>query len=266
MAKLKNDPITDKDLADFVANDSDFAFEMRVVAQLRQLKFDCSHSGTYQDPVSHKIRQFDIRAVTNRDSGTLALAVECKNLRPNHPLLLSALPRTETEAFHDLVVLHVGGSIGVVRIDPVLGSRSVYKPGEMVGRKTDQVGRDSDGKLVSDDILTFEKINQAVNSCKDLVQQFVLSRTPPHIKAVVPVLVVPASLLWQVDYTPDGTMQTAPRRVPRATLFLNNTWTVEDHAWGAKSYRLSHIEIVTLGALTDIVSIWLGPSGFFPTP
>jgi hypothetical protein len=56
MAKLKPDPITAKHLEDFVANDSDFAFEMKVLAQLRNLEFDCKHSGTYQDPVSDKIR------------------------------------------------------------------------------------------------------------------------------------------------------------------------------------------------------------------
>ena len=105
--QLKDDPITEKDLADFVANDSDFAFEMRVLAELRSLKFDCRHSGTYQDPITDKIRQFDIRAVIDQSPSTLALAVECKNLRPNFPLLLNAVPRTAPEAFHDLLVYRV---------------------------------------------------------------------------------------------------------------------------------------------------------------
>ena len=56
MAKLRADPITDRDLARFVADDSDFAFEMQVLTELRNLGFDCSHSGTYQDPVTSKIR------------------------------------------------------------------------------------------------------------------------------------------------------------------------------------------------------------------
>lgn len=54
MAKQKKDPITEQDLKEFVANDSDFAFEMQVLNRLRDLHFECWHSGTYQDPVSDK--------------------------------------------------------------------------------------------------------------------------------------------------------------------------------------------------------------------
>jgi hypothetical protein len=35
MAKLKNDPITAEELAEFVNHESDFAFEMQVLAQLK---------------------------------------------------------------------------------------------------------------------------------------------------------------------------------------------------------------------------------------
>src|SRR3989337_2844914 len=102
MPRLKDDPITAQDFVDFVNHDSDFAFEMRVLAQLRELGFECSHSGTYRDPVTEKFRQYDIRAVKHQNQSTLALAVECKNFRPNYPILLSAVPRTLPEAFHDL--------------------------------------------------------------------------------------------------------------------------------------------------------------------
>ena len=108
MAKLKNDPITAKDLADFVSGSSDFGFEMAVLARLVEEGFSCSHSGTYRDPVTGKIRQFDIRAFIDRGDSTLALAVECKNLRPNNPLLLSAVPRTSAEAFHDILTFRPG--------------------------------------------------------------------------------------------------------------------------------------------------------------
>jgi hypothetical protein len=36
---------------------------------------------------------------------------------------------------------------------------SAYRPGEMVAKKTDQVGRNTSGALVSDDEATFEKLN-----------------------------------------------------------------------------------------------------------
>jgi hypothetical protein len=104
-SKLKNTSITTTDLEEFVANNSDFYFEMKVLAKLRGLDFECEHSGTYQDPVTDKVRQFDIRAMKTQGSCTLALAVECKNIRPNYPLLLSAVPRTIAESSHDLLLV-----------------------------------------------------------------------------------------------------------------------------------------------------------------
>ena len=112
MAKLKDCPISAEDLAEFARDDSNFAFEMQVLAQLLTSGFSCVHSGTYRDPVTSKMRQFDIRASMDRDRGTLSLAVECKNLRPNSPLLLSTVPRTDAEAFHDLYFLGLRQAIG----------------------------------------------------------------------------------------------------------------------------------------------------------
>ena len=264
MAKLKSDPITARDLEDFVATDSDFAFEMNVLAQLRSLEFDCEHSGTYRDPVSDKIRQFDIRATKEQNMCILGLAVECKNLHFNHPLLLSAVPRTAAESFHDLLVFHKGVVPAAV-IQTMEGDPSAYRQGESVGKKTDQVGISDQGASVADDNLTFDKLNQAVNSCKDLVQNFVFNSRPPQVRAIVPVLVVPTGLLWQVEYAADGKILTPPRNVDRTTLFLNTSWTVDRPPYNPISYRLSHIELVTLGALPDAVKSWMGSSGLFST-
>jgi hypothetical protein len=125
MAKLSDSPITAKDLLDFAVADSDFGFEMQVLRQLRAAGFTCSHSGTYRDPVTDKIRQFDIRASKGRVGALLQLAVECKKLRPNNPLLLSATARTSEEAFHDLVAWQpqqIAVSIGPVTALPVTNS------------------------------------------------------------------------------------------------------------------------------------------------
>src|ERR1700722_6917285 len=169
MAKLKNSPITAKDLADFATTNSDFGFEMQVLTRLRAEGFSCQHSGTYRDPVTKKIRQFDIRALADRGDSTLALAVECKNLRPSNPLLVSTVPRTSDESFHDLLVCQPHDGYTQFLTQTVRENASAYKPGNMVGKKTDQVGRDTSGELVSNDEATFDKLNQAVNSCLGLV-------------------------------------------------------------------------------------------------
>lgn len=266
MEKSK-DPITERDLDAFVAHDSDFSFEMQALAQLRNLGFQCEHSGTYRDPVTDKIRQFDIRAFKDHGDFTLVLAVECKNFRQANPLLVSAVPRTEAEAFHNLAIYELvnKGGFRHSTVKHVDSASSVYKPGEMVGRKTDQVTKDKNGNYSSNDEATFEKLSQARNSCQDLVQQFVKKESPPFIRAIVPVVAVPKGMLWQVDYQADGTLQTRPRKVSRATLFVDHAWKVE---WMFPTreleFRLSHIEFITLDSLADVTGQWLGKDGFFP--
>ena len=252
------------DLEEFVGSNSDFAFEMQVFAKLRALGFECAHSGTYCDPVTDKIRQFDIRAFKDVGNSTLALAVECKNLRPNNPLLLSAVPRTEHESFHDIVVWKsTVGHVMPQLTRAVTGRESAYRPGEMVAKKTDQVGRDTSEALVSNDEATFEKLNQAVNSCRDLVHSCVLNSSPPLVRAIVPLLIVPSGLLWQVEYDLDGNLKTDPRQVAHTSLFLNHTWSVDLGVGRKIFYRLSHIDLGTLDALPAFVDSYFGSKGLF---
>src|SRR5438270_12626622 len=169
MSKRANDPIIAADLQGFVTNDSDFGFEMPVLTALRDLQFTCSHSATYEDPVTGKIRQFDIRAFKSEHDFKLALAVECKNIRPYFPLLVSAVPRTGAEAFHDRIIHRHGWNVPLSQIVRHKAGDSAYGVGEMVGKKIDQVRRDG-ATLVSDDSVTFDKLNQAINSCRDLIR------------------------------------------------------------------------------------------------
>lgn len=197
---------------------------------------------------------------------TLALAVECKNLRPHNPLLLSAVPRTDDEAFHDALYFWDRPTLEYCQVEHLTGHRAAYKTGEMVGKKTDQVGREdrSGGDLTSNDEATFDKLNQAVNSCQDLVQYFAKKRTSPFRRVVAPVLVVPTGILWQVDYDADGSVAMEPRPVERASLYYDYAWSVPSAFGEALSYRLSHIEIVTFDALGATTKAWLGAGGFFP--
>lgn len=255
MAKLKTDLINASDLAAFAANDSDFAFELRVLRQLRDLGFHCEHSGTYEDPVSGKLRQFDLRANKRLAGVRLALAAECKNVRPHHPLLLSAVPRTEAESFHECIDVSPPSSYGrSSKRARLSGCDSVYLVGEGVGKKTDQVGRESapSGELVSDDSETFEKLNQAVNSSRDLIRYYGSpSLPPPDRRVIMPVLIVPDGVLWQIDYGPDGTTTTNPRLVPATTLFLGRSWDFDRGDGLQVPYSMSHLEIWTPAGLAS---------------
>lgn len=258
MAKLKSDPIAAADLAAFVANDSDFDLEMRVLAQLRANGFNCTHSGTYRDPVTDKIRQYDIRAQMSNAEATVALAVECKNLRANNPLLISSVPRTLDEAFHS-VLFRKTGSVAYTTAELVSRSKA-YKVGEHVGKKTDQVGRDVNGELLSNDEATFEKLNQAINSCDRLVKELAAKPEPPLRRVILPVLVLPNGRLWQVDYDSDGKIMAQPRQVSEATLFIDHSWSTTGAYNDLITYRISHIEIITFDALASV------PTRFFREP
>jgi hypothetical protein len=80
MAKLKTDPIKADDLIAYLDDYSDFSFEIQVLNALIASEFTCEHGGTYDDPVTNKPREFDIRATRNFEKHLLRLAVECKNL------------------------------------------------------------------------------------------------------------------------------------------------------------------------------------------
>jgi hypothetical protein len=263
MPKARPDRILEKDIIEFVEQDSDFGFEMKVLNQLRSLNFECSHSATYQDPVTDLIRQFDIRAQKQIRNCTLKLSVECKNLRENCPLLLSSVPRTSVESFHQIMsqlTSHLRGAMTVQTVEP----SNIYKPGEMVAKKTDQIGREQSGDLFSDDSGTFEKLNQALNSSRDVVQSAASADGPAPLHVViVPVLVVPDELLWQVDYGEDGALLVPPRKVERVSLLIDYTWKVSGRFQNDLRYRLSHLEVVTLSALQKVLVDCLSPSGFF---
>jgi hypothetical protein len=109
MAKvIGSDPISKEDIQEYLGSYSDFTFEINILNLLTNMGFKSQHSGTYTDPVTQRMREFDIRAVYSKKllSGlyfNLFLAVECKNLKENFPLIIHCMPRTREEAFEDLI-------------------------------------------------------------------------------------------------------------------------------------------------------------------
>ena len=172
MVKLKPDPITSIDLIEYLDNYSDFSFEIETLKALIQLGFECEHGGTYEDPATQKPREYDIRAIRKIKSKFLRLAIECKNLRPNFPLLISCLPRRPEEAFYEISISDrpttvIKDKFGrteyltpevAARLSPkktyrLKHSNSLYPVGEFVGKSCDQVGRakHNDSAIFSDD-------------------------------------------------------------------------------------------------------------------
>jgi len=254
-------PITVDNIRTFIDEQADFGFEMRVLRALREFGLTCEHSGTYSDPVEQKIREFDIRAQIQVANRNIALAIECKNLRPTSALLVSAVGRQPHEAFHDeLLVREFTHSQNSVQLARRNGAESIYAVGDMVGKKIDQVSLDSNNQPKGDDRETFGRWLQAVNSTRDLI----FKATAPEVniskeRVIVPVLVVPTNSLWQVDYDQAGSITAGPQLIIRSSRFLNHSWQVpmmRGYAGETVGYTLSHLEIVTFGGLHEFVDSW----------
>ena len=158
IVKLKGAAIESADIEEFADQNSDFGFELRILSRLNSMGLVCEHGGTYDDPATNKPRQFDIRA-------TIRLAVECKYLRANFPLVISTVPKMESESFHELILSHRPDSVAIpisARIAPAMSmkpgrlariedERSLYQPGDHVGKSCAQVGRVPSGELGSVD-------------------------------------------------------------------------------------------------------------------
>lgn len=276
MAKLKMDPIAAADVREFVEDHSDFAFELSVYNQLTKLGFTCDHGGTYTDPLTEKIRQFDIRATWTDQSQWLLpheqirLAVECKQLQDNFPLVIHTVPRKFDEGIHDVLLsvnpdkfrLPTGEGITVPALAPsamkrkVAGRFSIYNEEQPVGKSCAQVGRNQSG-ITSTDSEVFSKWTQAISSAQVLADQACEEGARQEYRGalttlILPVVVVPNGRLWAVHFNADGSLDAEPQQVIRCPYWINSTFECGDRLTGF-SYTLSHLEFVTTDGLTELV-------------
>ncbi|MBD3669279.1 MAG: hypothetical protein HUJ29_00770 [Gammaproteobacteria bacterium] len=279
MAKLDTGEITKDDIKSYLENYSDFSFELKILAQLTALGLDCTHGGTYEDPITKKTREYDIRGLKSIDLNddlkfNLYLSVECKNIRPNFPLVLHRTPRTKSEAYLDLIHSDTGRYPGgTFTIDPKYGTRvrlrnsdSPYKANEFVSKSCDQVGKKKSGtyhEVIGTDSDVFEKISQAINSAYDLIATAHYCAERIHneydcISIVLPILVVPENRLWTIDYNQSGDILKDPIQNSRASYYIGKAWTIGDFEKGSSStYGLSHLEVVTPSELDNLISDYL---------
>mgnify|MGYP000134852168 CR=1 FL=1 len=261
MAKLKNDAITQDDINKYLSSSSDFAFEVQVLRKLITLGFDCEHAGTYEDPITKKTREYDIRARKCLYSGNdlqlnIILSVECKNLRNNFPLIMHCMPRIENEAYVDLIWSSFGPYTSNESICVRLENEDcLYRKFQAAGKSCDQVGRKAhDGEIVGNDGDVFEKISQAINAAYDLVKEAHLPSSEEIfvVTVVIPVLVVPNERIWSVSYKQTGEIEQDPTRVKNIEYYIGKSWSIE-HEGSLEQYYLSHLEIVQVDEINNMI-------------
>ena len=281
MTARSQDAVTKEDLDDYLANSSDFAFELRVLKCLTDKALTCRHGESYVDPITGKDRTFDIRASWQDANFRLALAVECKNLRQNYPLLIHCVPRTTGEAFHDVSAAVDGERLEYSMSRLVTprphckvfrreGASSLYKSGDPVGKSCVQVGSKSDSTKKPSDADIYDKWSQAISSLHDLTYSAATvengSSLPLALTILLPVLVVPDERMWVVEYDASGGMASEPRQVDRCSYYVNKSYW-HDHAYVGEGLAVSHLEFVTQRGLVELIDMVaadaLGPKKLF---
>lgn len=271
MAKLKPDQIMPHDLLEYLNSYSDFSFELAVLKMLRANDIECEHGGHYEDPVTNKSREFDIRATKTIEQYRVRMAIECKNIRENFPLLISCIPRHEYESYHQVAlvsepeadpqrfILPVGQSRATTL--SIRGEHSLYKLREPVGKSTVQVGRTSSdgGTIFANDSELYEKWGQSLSSANDLVDRVYwdgLDDNKRYFSAVVPFVVVPNNRLWMVTYDDEGNRVCDPIATDRCSCFIDKDYEMGTRLAGARMW-LSHVEIVTFDGMQKFVEAYL---------
>jgi hypothetical protein len=278
MAKLKADAITQADLIEFLNDQSDFAFEIEILHTLSGCGFSCEHSGTYDDPVTQKPREFDIRATKGYVRCFLRLAVECKNLRQNYPVLISCMPRRRDEAFHEIIcsvnlethALQPPRMPRIAAMEPKSRSvrltheRTIYREGDPVGKSCDQVGRTLSDDITSGDSGIYDKWAQALSSTSDLIADACRDgeeRTKDvALSLVIPVVVVPNGRLWRTQYDAVGKRTIDPEQTDRCSYYVGRHYSCGSPAAGHEVV-ISHLEFVTADGLPKLVDSLCGDDG-----
>ncbi|MFH1235843.1 MAG: hypothetical protein V1685_02805 [Parcubacteria group bacterium] len=271
MAKLKTDKILSNDLLEYLNTYSDFSFELAVLKMLRDHGIECEHGGYYEDPVTNKAREFDIRAKRTIKQSRIRMAIECKNVRENFPILISCVPRHEQESYHQIAFVsepkinttEIAFGIHQSRAKTlsIRGQHSLYKPLEPVGKSTIQVGRATDNTISANDGELYEKWGQCLGSVKELIDNVYWDggRKDPeknYLCAVFPFVVVPNDRLWIVSYDENGNRVCDPIPTDRCSCFIDKDYEMGTTLANIRMW-LSHVEIVTFDGMRSFVEKYL---------
>lgn len=257
-----------EDIAEHLKARDDFDLELFAYRSLKAQGWVTHHGGSYIDPLLGKRRQYDVRA-RNRFplNCDVSMAVECKSLSREFPLVISRVPRSGQDAFHDIIrVQHRPDAGGLRTVSVVSADHNrlcLYGSSEMVGKSLTRIGWEQNGKkLISSDVELYDKWAQALASAAELVT-LASKQTTPNSTAytfIMPVLLVNDGSLWTVDYDEDG-VPGEPATTDDAYYFADAEHQFRDHHNANTTYRMSHLHIYTRTGFTDMLKNYAGPSG-----
>ena len=272
MAKLSQDSITQEDIDEFINRDDDFRLEMEVLRRCHELQYETIHAGSYEDPITKKIRQFDIRTFYRHEDFRVYFAIECKNIRENFPLIVSRLPRDITESYHNLLYIQPTRPTDLIQSNTpqkliVVNPSDLYLVGDFIGKSLAQVGRranqgNNQGPIVTANEEVYDKWSQALSSAHDQLKSVYgnyRSGSSSYF-AFIPILVISDNNLWVADYNKRGTLIKPAYRAEEVEVFLHrNIYTRTNTI----AYTFSYLHIYTksrflkyLGRLPSNIKYW----------
>ena len=244
----------EKRLGEAIRENDDFGHELRVGLNLHGAGADVIHGWSYSDPISGKIRQFDLRATLEHWSlpRFVHLALEAKNLAKDTALVVAGTSRDSNESFHDVVASE--WSHGEVRswIERTQGTNYAYPVNGFVGKSLLTFAGLDTGQIAKTgkESEVYDRWTQALASAHDLCKAaLTAAKKPDQVtrSLILPGVVVPDGTLWAAEYEIDGElMEGHPKPVDSATLFLNHEIEVKPHNnW----MNISHLHFWTLNGL-----------------
>lgn len=248
--------ITAAEIKKVVLDEDDFGHEMRVGKLLNTLNyairgvriFEPIHGETYEDPKTQKTRQFDFRckiAAGYEERRIISLAVECKNLNPDLPLVICGRPRTERESYH-IVISYNAGNPKALKISDRC---SIYEPRAFVGKSILRL-KIKERKLCSDgDSEIYDRWSQALASSHELALE--AARNPLNPKSytfIMPIVVVPDGSLWTANYNDNGDLVGDPQPAKQCEFHVAHKIDV------GVPYVITHIHFLTLEGLKNLIA------------
>lgn len=260
--------LTDADIVRYLSTRDDFDLELFAYRSLGDRGIPARHGGSYIDSVTGKTRQYDVVGFKRHSymgMWEIDLAIECKALTDEFPLIVSRVPRPEEDSYHEVIRSWGRAQMGerFAETKRAVYGPCLYRPSDAVGKKTNQLRWDEKKQQFSaGDSETYDKWSQALSSANGLVQHAIDGHTrwkqDQYFTLILPVLVVSDGALWTVDYDASGIRQ-VPKLAETAELYV-------DYEYGLsrdEKYRISHLHIYTKKGFVDFLEqlVTLSPMG-----
>lgn len=246
-------PVTAEDIAAYLDAQDDFDLELFVHRTLVRSGFRSEHAGAYSDPATGRPQRFDIRArrffsATRRH---ILLAVECQTLSAECPLLVSRVPRSAQEAYHEVVRSWQAQETGEDAVEVLRWERGpeLYPENVQVGRKLARIPKDSGTESSPQ-----EQCSRALMSATDLVGEADRASreqgTLDCYTLVLPVVVVSDGALWAMDYTESGQRARSALQVQATEVYLGREYELRP----GYRYRISHLHLFTREGISHFLA------------